>query len=175
MTAIEFTVLGTPAPQGSKKGFYNKHLRRVQLVDDNKRPLADWRGDVVRAAVEALPGIADASAQPGYRPLFDGAVCVDIEFRFDRPKGHYRTGRNANLLRDTAPTYPTGKPDIDKVLRATLDAITAAKVWRDDAQVVYVEMHKAYADRKRPGATIRIATPGHIHGVDEAQLAQGVL
>lgn len=175
MTAIEFTVLGTPAPQGSKKGFYNKHLRRVQLVDDNKRPLADWRGDVVRAAIEALPGIADASAQPGYRPLFDGPVFVDVEFRFDRPKGHWRTGKNAHLLRDSAPLFPAGKPDLDKVLRATFDAITTAGVWKDDAQAVYVTARKVYADARRPGATIRLETPDHVHAVEDVELTQGVL
>lgn len=154
MTAIEFTVLGTPAPQGSKKGFYNKHIKRVQLVDDNKEKLHTWRGDVVRAAVEARGDLPC--------PLFDGPVIVTVEFRFARPKGHYRTGRFAHLLKDSAPRFPSGKPDIDKTLRATLDAITTSQVWADDKLVVEVHMRKRYADHGHPGATIRIVTPEHV-------------
>lgn len=32
-----------------------------------------------------------------------GAVAANIEFYIDRPKGHYRTGRHAHLLKDSAP------------------------------------------------------------------------
>ncbi|MGH3098479.1 MAG: hypothetical protein ACRDMV_21040, partial [Streptosporangiales bacterium] len=117
MGALTFTVLGTPAPQGSKRGFYNSRLRRVQLVDDNKTALQDWRGDIVRAATEALPGTGDPAADLG-QPMFTGAVRVDIEFRFNRPKSHYGTGGNAHLVKASAPLFPTGKPDADKLLRS---------------------------------------------------------
>lgn len=158
MTAIEFTVLGTPTPQGSKRPFVRGG--RAILVEERKEGIDTWRGDVVRAACDALNArdpqhFADTSG-----PLFDGPVVVDIEFRFTRPKGHWRTGRNAHLLRDSAPPYPLTK-DVDKLQRSTFDAITTASVWRDDALVVDVHARKAWADHERPGATIRIATPGH--------------
>lgn len=154
MTAVEFTVLGKPAPQGSKNSFPHKTTGRIVTVESGHEKVQTWRGDVVRAAVEAR------GTQTG--PLFDGPVLVTIEFRFARPKGHYRSGRFAHLLKDTAPRYKTGTPDIDKTLRATLDAITTSRIWGDDKQVVEVHMRKRYADHDHPGATIRIVTPEHV-------------
>jgi crossover junction endodeoxyribonuclease RusA len=75
-----------------------------------------------------------------------GPVEVDLEFRMPRPKGHYRTGRNAALLRDGAPGWPAGKPDIDKLARAVLDGLTAGGAWKDDSQVVMLVCRKMYAD-----------------------------
>ena len=80
-------------------------------------------------------------------------------FRLPRPKGHYGTGRNAGLLKPSAPWYPAGRPDLDKLLRSTLDALGEAGIWGDDAQVVTIAASKHYtSDYEPPGATIRVAT-----------------
>lgn len=87
-------------------------------------------------------------------------------FAMARPKGHYRTGRNAHLLRDGAPPYPAGTPDLSKLCRATEDALTdAGVVWADDAQVVeYTRLAKVYAGQPGelavPGAVIMIRQAG---------------
>lgn len=148
MSVIHFDVLGTATPQGSKKAYVRGG--RAILVEERKAGIDLWRGSVVRAACQALQG----------RQGFTGPVAVDVEFRFTRPKGHWRTGRNAHLLRDGADPYPPTK-DIDKLQRSTFDAITTARVWRDDALVVDVHARKVWADHGRPGATIAIrdATP----------------
>lgn len=65
-----------------------------------------------------------------------GPVALEVTFTLPRPKAHYRTGRNSHLLRDNAPHRPDRLPDLDKLLRSTMDALTAAGVWADDAQVV---------------------------------------
>jgi len=128
-------VVGLPAPQGSKRGFVVGN--RAVVVDDNKPTLRTWRDDVKRAALDEITAT-------GYTPADDGLV-VDVTFLLPRPRSHYRTGRNAHLLRDSAPAYPTTKPDIDKLLRSTLDALKVAGAYRDDSHVVRVVMEKLYA------------------------------
>ncbi|MGH3500203.1 MAG: RusA family crossover junction endodeoxyribonuclease, partial [Nocardioidaceae bacterium] len=90
-----------------------------------------------------------------------------IEFRFNRPKSHYGTGGNAHLVKASAPLFPTGKPDADKLLRSVFDALTAARVWRDDAQAVYLGARKVYADARPPGATILIEHHGDTPVTDQ--------
>jgi crossover junction endodeoxyribonuclease RusA len=146
---IVITVTGTPAPQGSKKGFVVGN--RAVIVDDNKPKLRNWRADVKDAAAKAL------AARAPYVTEWQGAVGVEIEFRFARPLGHYRTGRNAHILRDTAPRHPQVKPDIDKTTRAVLDALKDAGAIRDDARVTDLHAIKRYCLRGQlPGATITI-------------------
>ena len=52
--------------------------------------------------------------------------------------------------------YPTVTPDIDKLERAVLDAMTIAGVWGDDSQVVSGTRGKRYADECAPGVRITI-------------------
>jgi crossover junction endodeoxyribonuclease RusA len=89
-------------------------------------------------------------------PFSTGPVAVHVKFVMPRPKHHYRTGRNAHLLRDSAPEYPTGKPDLDKLCRALLDSLTAAGVVKDDAQVVWLDAIKVYATFETPCARVRV-------------------
>jgi len=60
-------------------------------------------------------------------------------FQFVRPKSHY-TAKGA--LRDAAPRH-VGKPDIDKLCRAVLDALTGI-AYADDSQVVALDASKVY-------------------------------
>lgn len=142
---IGITVHGTPAPQGSKRAIVRGG--RAALIESSHDRVKSWRQAVVDAALaEDCPQLA-------------GPAEVAVTFRLKRPKGHYRTGRNAHLLRDSAPAYPHGMPDLDKLLRSTMDALTAAGVWGDDAQVVAVTAAKTYG---QPGAdiTVRALTEG---------------
>lgn len=151
--ALEIHVVGTPAPQGSKRGFVNPHTGRVAMVESSKK-VKPWRQDVryaVNDAVAAREGAGDPFA------TLSGPVGVDITFLLPRPKGHYRTGKNAHLLRDSAPARPTSKPDVDKLLRSTLDALRDAGVYGDDAQVVNLTGRKRYATA-HAGAVIQIYT-----------------
>ena len=139
MTTIR--VFGHPAPQGSKR-----HVGNGVLIESSAK-VKPWRQDVRAAALEA-----DAH--------FDGPVSLTVGFLLRRPASHFRTGRNAHLLRDTAPAYPGKKPDIDKLLRSTLDGLGESGIWRDDAQVVRVRAEKLYADHEPVGAHITIEPLG---------------
>lgn len=132
-TAIR--IYGTPIPQGSKTPVTRKG--RPALIDANAATLAPWREHVRAEAADACT----------YHDTITGPVRVWVRFTFDRPPSHYRTGRNAHLLKDTSPRFP-GRScgDVDKLQRAIFDALTDARVWADDTQVVDVRARKFYAD-----------------------------
>lgn len=128
---IAIRVHGTPIPQGSKTANSFGHGVR----DANAAKLKPWR-ETIRTAAED---------QCRYHDTITGPVQIWLRFAFPRPQSHYRTGRNAHLLKDTAPAYPTAKNDLDKLQRAVLDALTDAQVWVDDGLVVDVRARKFYA------------------------------
>lgn len=147
---ITFHVPGVPAPQGSKTAMpvrkNGKLTGKTNLVESSKA-LKPWRTLVTHQARRAKP--------KGFTP-YAGAVRVEVIFRFPRPKGHYGTGRNAGKLKPSAPEHHITKPDVDKTLRAILDGLTAAGIYRDDSQVVEVETFKRYAVGDNSGAMISV-------------------
>lgn len=131
-------VLGLPAPQGSKR-----HVGRGILVESSTK-VGPWREAVVAAATN----------QGHANLMLEGPVTIDVSFYFPRPKGHYRADGS---LRDSAPFTHSTKPDIDKVLRSTLDALVQAAVITDDSRVQEVGARKLYATTNRaPGALIYV-------------------
>ena len=81
----------------------------------------------------------------------------------DRPRHHFRTGPYMHMLRDGAPAYPYKRPDLDKLLRSTMDAMTCAGVWRDDALVHIIHARKHYSTYRAnwyaAGVRIVLSTP----------------
>lgn len=140
---LTIRVLGTPAPQGSKR-----HVGRGIMVESSKR-LAPWREAVLHAALDAI------RAQHWEQRYVDPVV-VDIVFVFPRPRHHYRTGRNAHLLRDNAPRVMANMPDVEKCVRGVLDPLTNAGVFHDDRQVAVLSAAKVYEGQHEglPGAHI---------------------
>ncbi|MGA4726273.1 RusA family crossover junction endodeoxyribonuclease [Micromonospora taraxaci] len=144
---ITITAYGQPAPQGSKR-----HVGNGVMVESSKY-VKPWR-EAVKAAALDVRGAGWVS--------LDAPLVASMVFTFARPRGHYRTGRNAHLLRDTAPARPATTPDLSKLIRSTEDALTDAGIWRDDARVVeYLETSKAYPGEgplalTSPGAVVRI-------------------
>lgn len=153
---ITIRVYGTPAPQGSKR-----HVGRGVMVESSKK-VKPWREAVKQAALDLIMVASDTGQLTAGFPL-DGPLLVEFAFTFARPKSHYRTGRNAHLLRDSAPPYPAVVPDLSKLIRSTEDALTDAGVWTDDSRVVaYRDPRKVYAGSAdpdalhAPGAVIRV-------------------
>ena len=149
-------VYGTPAPQGSKSarpvykgtGADRHFTGRINQVESSRR-LPGWR-DAVKAAalLQRLDGYGQGTA-----------VAVTLRFYLKRPGGHYGSGRNAAVLRPSAPPYPTGKKDdIDKLARGVLDGLTDAGVWHDDGQVAALTVLRDWADNgEAPGCEIWIS------------------
>ncbi len=122
---LEFVVVGIAAPQGSKTAFVRGG--RVSLVESCAR-VKPYRALVSLAASQAR------KEPPTRLP-----VGIGITFVFVRPKSHYTS---KGELRAGAPSFP-GKPDVDKLCRAVLDALTGI-LYHDDAQVVSLNASKRY-------------------------------
>lgn len=143
-----FVVPGRPQGKGSKRVLPIRSKRRqggVVLVDSN-RNAAPWEARIAAAA----------SAEFGERELIRGPVAVRVSFFFARPKGHYRTGRNAGLLRDTAPRFMATLPDVDKLVRCALDALSGIVI-HDDTQVIELHARKLYGEPEQAVFTIEEA------------------
>ena len=141
MTQIE--VYGTPAPQGSKR------VVRGRLIDTNQQSLRDWRNLIA------------FSAQGGEVRLIPGPIRVITRFYLARPKHHFGSGKNAERLKPSAPSLPRGTPDLDKLVRAVLDALTGV-AFNDDSQVTTLIASKYYADQRGPGAEIEVEALEHL-------------
>lgn len=127
---VEFFVPGRPAPQGSKR-----HVGHGIMVESS-RELGPWRERVALAAHTAMAG----------SELLDGAVILTLEFVLSRPKSTPKRRTPA----------ATKRPDVDKLARAVLDAITDVVIV-DDAQVIDLRATKRLAELgEMPGVQIRI-------------------
>jgi Holliday junction resolvase RusA-like endonuclease len=146
---ISFFVAGIAKPAGSKRAFVLKkggvYTGRAVVTDDCKKS-KDWKTDVKRAAIHHYRG-----------DLWTCPISLTLRFIVTRPKGHYGTGKNAHLLRDSAPPFPLSKPDTTKLVRGVEDALTSI-VWKDDAQVVTQRATKRYGDA--PGVQVIIREEG---------------
>lgn len=139
-TGMRFYIPGLPQPQGSARAFVV--AGKARITSDNPK-VKSWRVDAKRVFQERI-------TKPECGP-----VRVNAVFEFARPKGHFGSGRNAHLVRESAPKTHTVKPDVDKLARALLDAGTGT-LWRDDAQVVSLTVGKRYAEQ--PGTWVEVVT-----------------
>jgi Holliday junction resolvase RusA-like endonuclease len=148
--ALTVFVAGLPKPQGSKnarpiyrgRGQAREFTGRVAQVESAGPAHAVWRADV-RAA------LLDDHGQP--RTRLDGPVTVALHFVLPRPA-------SASPRRPTPPA--TARPDLDKLVRAVLDAITSAGIWADDAGVTAIFATKRRAEVNEPtGCHITIEGP----------------
>ncbi len=150
---VTFEVFGAPAPKGSMRAMIVGGKARIVASSNSghEKRLALWVASVRVAARRAIGAVLD-DVPP---PFIDVPLYVEIEFRLERPAGHYGTGRNADSLKPSAPRFPHTKPDGDKLLRTTWDALTGV-VFDDDSRIVEFPTRKRYAARGREGATITI-------------------
>lgn len=124
---LAFRVPGQAVPQGSKDATLNKHTGRVVLFDANMKELRAWRKAVATTAADAR--------NRQLRPVYDGPVAVSINFVLRRPASASKT------------RLALTKPDIDKLQRAILDAITGVVI-TNDSRVVDSRVRKRLT---RPG------------------------
>ena len=120
---------GKPAPQPRVRAY-----RRGEHAGVYTPSTADaWKGQVMLAA-----GL--------YRGQFTtGPLRLEVEFYLPRPKAR----KNDD--------YVAVKPDIDNLLKSTMDALSDAGVWHDDAQVAAIVSTKRYESANQAiGAIIRL-------------------
>jgi hypothetical protein len=139
-------VVGRPAPQGSKRvGMSGQMMEQSPYL---KAWAGGWKGGKAkgqrqRGAVEvaAFRWFAAHTIDPAELPWLTGPVGIDITFYLDPSHGPI-----------------DGPPDVDKLARATFDALTAARLWEDDGRVIDATLRKRPAMMPfafEPGAVIR--------------------
>jgi Holliday junction resolvase RusA-like endonuclease len=138
---VKFRAFGIPVPQGSMRAFMVGGKPRITSA---AKGLKEWRRIVSDAAQKQM---SMWTAEPGQ------PIGVQLDFYMPRPKGHYGT----KGLKVSAPPFPAKRPDIDKLIRACLDAIKP--LIHDDAQVCWVLAHKYYADVENPAGVELHAFP----------------
>ena len=135
-------VPGKPAPQGSKRYLGVKGGKGITVEMSKK--VAPWRTDV-REAVIGAARVAGSGGAP---------LSVRLEFVMPRPASTPKRRTPAAVKR----------PDLDKLVRAVLDAIgSAGCIWVDDSQVVDLHAIKRIAGIGEPAGchiTIQEATDG---------------
>lgn len=148
--AISFRVFGSPSPKGSPRvvmhGRGGIPLAAPRVLHDSAKT-ESWAAEVAMQARAAI----DACA-----PFCDVPLVVSVTFFVVRPAGHYGRGKHAGRLKPSAPRAPRGKPDIDKLVRATLDPLIGV-AFDDDSRIVELHAQKVYALLgESPGAQIDI-------------------
>lgn len=129
---ITFEVLGNPVTQGSIRATVHRTTGRAIAIQDHRAPLMNWRASIGQAAQVAADG---AFAERGV------PVWVSVTFRLQRPRSAPK-----RVVR------PTTKPDLDKLARACLDAMSGV-LFADDSQVVSLHVQKEFAgEAQAPGA-----------------------
>lgn len=131
---LSFFVAGNPVPKGSFRAFNNGGR---PVITNNNPKTKDWE---MRIAHEAQANIGD------WPPNFDGPVSIAIAFVFPRPKSLKKSE-----------FFHIKRPDLDKLIRASLDGITGILI-KDDSQVWHIESDKSYeCDDIQPGVYIHLS------------------
>lgn len=138
---LRMDVPGLPAPQGSKSAVQRGgHAWVIEGGSGGARQrLEHWRHAV---AAEARTWSRDSGEPPTRQP-----VTVELTFRMARLAQMPRRYR-----------FHTSRPDVDKLCRAVLDALTGI-VYANDSQVVELTARKAFAGlHEAPGCLIEVGT-----------------
>ena len=123
---IQFVVFCHPEPQGSKNAFVIPGTNRAVVVDVGAKKLKPYRQEITRTAMTEIPT----------RPWAGKHVPIILKLNFQLLKPQ-SVGKKRSC--------PVVKPDIDKLCRSTLDALTGI-LYADDAQIVEMHVRKEYAE-----------------------------
>jgi crossover junction endodeoxyribonuclease RusA len=120
---VSFHVFGVAQPKGSTKAFVPKGWTRPVVTNDNPKSKG-WQQLV-----------AEQAQSVAANGLFIGPVVLIVTFELPRPQ---------SLPKRTL--HHVKKPDLDKLVRCTKDALKGV-LYQDDSQVVDLHARKVYADR----------------------------
>jgi len=114
------------------------------MVEASER-LPDWRTAVALQVRSEMHKVGLAGA-PMHQP-----VAVAVIFRLKRPP---------SLPRKVI--FHSRKPDLDKLVRATLDALTTCGLLADDGQVCRLSSAKRYAKPGEDTGALVMVTPAQV-------------
>lgn len=153
VTRFEFVVLGVPAPKGSSRAIMRggNAVNVPSGSDANKDALQSWANAVRAAAVEQMRCIHIAGGTSGV-VFGEVPLRLETEFRMRRRKSDFKKD---GTLKAEIPKYHIVKPDLDKLIRSTKDALIGV-AYLDDGQVAEELIRKVYAAPGNEGARIRL-------------------
>ena len=134
---IYFEVIGKPTPQ-------QRHRHRGKFTYDPSSK------DKERFLFKCIK----------HRPLqvITTPLRIQMEFVFDRPKSHYKSGKYSNILREDAPVTHTFRPDTDNLIKFVLDSLNKI-FYKDDSQACEVMAIKRYIEQdEEPKTEVMIQT-----------------
>lgn len=161
-------VLGEPAPKGSMRAMLmrGKPILVPGGTSVNQRKLRAWTS-VIRESARAAVGRtelgaiavdaelegrpAEAAAIRAEALYHDTPLEVQLLFKLVRPKSHF----GAKGVLPSAPAHPLTYPDIDKLARAVLDALTGV-LYDDDGRIALLTVEKQWSDPGRQGVVITL-------------------
>ncbi len=127
-TVVSFEVHGLPIPQGSTRVWM---VNGKPITTSSARGLGAWRRLVADVAQNYAP-----------KEPWDGPVGIELHFGLPKPKSAPKRKR----------VWPDKRPDLDKLTRAVLDALTYV-VFADDSQVIDIRASKDYG---APGVHVEV-------------------
>jgi Holliday junction resolvase RusA-like endonuclease len=128
---IAFTVCGVPKPKGSPRPLKLGNGRTILSIHQTDDALA-WEHACIHEAGRHRPEL-----------VMTGPVRATLRFWIPRPKSVRRE-------------HPTARPDLDKLVRCLLDAVTVAQLIADDAQVVELSARKDYCKGRASGVDVTL-------------------
>ncbi len=138
---MTFFVPGIPVAKGSARAFFRKGMAHPVVVQDNSERQKPWASLISLLAQQA-----------GLSPVENGCA-LQLCFNMPRPKSHLRKGGDVKPAWFDKPH--TSKPDLDKLIRCVLDALTGI-AYLDDSQVVSVDAKKDYVHPAMAGCSIGV-------------------
>ena len=140
---IEFFVLGDPAPKPAPRAVMRdgkgRALARPRMVKTGKK-IRQWESCVRAWAWSAME-------KQAYTPFIaKHEIESMLLFGMTRPASHYTgTGK----LKTSAPMLCNRKPDLDNLVKATMDALEGI-CFDNDSRIVKRDSAMVYADKGQP-------------------------
>jgi Holliday junction resolvase RusA-like endonuclease len=136
-TIIRRTVLGEPKAQAR-----HRHFTRGTFsgeYDPSSKDKQSFAGILQREAPE----------EPISAP-----IALELTFYMSRPKNHYGTGKKAEFLKELAPEYHSGRPDLDNLTKFVQDSLNKI-YYRDDVLICQLTAKKLYSENPRTEIIIK--------------------
>lgn len=140
---MKFTAYARPEPQGSMRGFVlpGKGGRKPRAILTSNNPrMKPYRQELTHSAMAEMRELKIPSPMAGKHV----PVAVVFDFYFARPASIPKKRKEMVV-----------KPDLDKVVRASADALSGI-LYEDDAQIVDMRVRKHYGSPERVEITVMI-------------------
>lgn len=139
---VRLFVPGEPVPKGRPRAF---RMQRGRIGHYTPRKTRDWETETRRIARQAMQS----------RLPLEGPVRLEVMAVFPAPGSWPRWKR---ALVEDQHIFPTGRSDVDNVVKALSDALNGV-VWLDDGQVVDLVARKRYGSETVPPGVYAAVIP----------------